>query len=277
LNTQSISKQDYDDLRAFLETASGIVLGDNKHYLVSSRLNRVLTEFKLPHFHDLVQGLQNQRNMALRERVVDAMTTNETMWFRDIYPYEMLKTVLLPEFAKTKDRGLRIWSAACSSGQEPYSMSMIVQEFLAANAGAFSRGVQIVATDISPTMLSFAKAGLYDDAAIARGLSDDRRNKFFKRAATGWEIKPDLKTRVQFKPINLLQSYASMGKFDIIFCRNVLIYFSSEAKSDILNRLGESLNPDGYLMLGSSETPSRYSELFAMTRNQHGAIYKLVK
>jgi len=277
LNTQSISKQDYDDLRAFLETASGIVLGDNKHYLVSSRLNRVLTEFKLPHFHDLVQGLQNQRNMALRERVVDAMTTNETMWFRDIYPYEMLKTVLLPEFAKTKDRGLRIWSAACSSGQEPYSMSMIVQEFLAANAGAFSRGVQIVATDISPTMLSFAKAGLYDDAAIARGLSDDRRNKFFKRATTGWEIKPELKTRVQFKPINLLQSYASMGKFDIIFCRNVLIYFSSEAKSDILNRLGESLNPDGYLMLGSSETPSRYSELFAMTRNQHGAIYKLVK
>lgn len=277
MTTTAISKPEYDELRAFLETASGIVLGDNKHYLVSSRLNRVLVENKMVSYGELVRALQNQRNVALRERVVDAMTTNETMWFRDIYPYEMLKTILLPEFAKNKDRGLRIWSAACSSGQEPYSMSMIVQEFLAANSAAFARGVQIVATDISPTMLNFAKAGIYDEVALARGLADDRKSKFFKRSDKGWEVKPEIKAHVQFKPLNLQQSYASLGKFDIIFCRNVLIYFSSESKSSILNRMADALNPGGYLMLGSSETPNRYSEAYTMTRNRQGAVYKAGK
>lgn len=277
MNAPTISKQDYDEFRAFLESASGIVLGDNKHYLVSSRLTSVLAEQKLASFSELVQGLKNQRNLALRERVVDAMTTNETMWFRDVYPYEMLKTILLPEFAKVKDKSLRIWSAACSSGQEPYSISMVVQEYLSANLGALSRGVQIVATDISPTMLNYAKAGAYDEVALARGLSDERRSKFFKPCEKGMEVRPEIKARVQFKPLNLLHSYTSLGKFDLIFCRNVMIYFSGESKTSILDRMGEGLNPGGCLMLGSSETPNRYSEAFVMMRNQNGAIYKLNK
>ena len=272
--SQIISKEEYDAFRAFLDEASGIVLGDGKQYLVSSRLNRLLEENKLSGFSELIQTLQDGKIHGLKEKVVDAMTTNETNWFRDAYPFDVLKQHILPEYSKIRDRPLRIWSSACSSGQEPYSISMIVQEYLMANPGTFPMGVEIVATDISPTMLEFSRAGVYDESAIARGLSDERKKRFFKQVGNNWEIWSELKKRIDFRHLNLKQSYVTLGKFDITFCRNVLIYFSSELKSDILDRMAQGLNSRGYLILGSSETPNRYSTQFIMERISQGVLYR---
>lgn len=275
MNSQVISKEEYDDFRSLLEDASGIVLGDGKQYLVSSRLNRLLEDHKLASFGELIKAVQSGDIRGLKDKVVDAMTTNETNWFRDTYPYEVLKSSILPELSKQRDRPLRIWSSASSSGQEPYSISMVVQEYLMANPGQFPKGVEIVATDISPTMLNFCNAGRYDDSAMARGVSEERKKRFFTKSGDLWEVRPEIRSRIDFRLLNLKQSYSLLGKFDIIFCRNVLIYFSTELKSDILNRMGAALQSNGYLILGSSEAPNRYTDFFAMERVEQGVLYRV--
>lgn len=270
-----ISPQEYEDFRRFLEDACGIVLGENKHYLVSSRLNRLMREFEISTFGELMKKLRFERQSKLRERIVDAMTTNETLWFRDNYPYEILRNTLLPEITQRKAMQLRIWSAACSSGQEPYSISMTIQEYLSSKPGSLPNNIQIIATDISPSMLRDADVAMYDRMSLARGISDERRSRFFTQRGDRWEVRPEIRSRVAFRELNLMNSYASLGKFDIIFCRNVLIYFSSELKSDILKRMAQILNPGGYLFLGGSESPSSYSSAFEMVRTPNGVVYRL--
>ena len=274
MSERTITKQEYDDFRKFLTGVTGIVLGDSKQYLVSSRLNRLLGENKFENYSQLLKSVASSSNSPLRTKVIDAMTTNETMWFRDTYPYEILKTELLPVLNKIKNRPLRIWSAACSSGQEPYSISMIIQEFMASNPGSFSRGTQIVGTDISSNMLRYCQGAKYDSAAMRRGISEDRIARFFNKVGDEWEVKREIRGRVAFKPLNLQQSYSALGKFDIVFCRNVLIYFSSEFKTDILTRMAATMNPESYLFLGSSETPTRYTPIYKMVRTPKGAIYQ---
>ncbi len=274
MSEKAVTKQEYEQFRKFLVDASGIVLGDSKQYLVSSRLNRLMEDNNLSSYAELLRAVSSTTNMPLRTKVIDAMTTNETMWFRDGYPYEILKIDLLPILNKIKDRPAKIWSAACSSGQEPYSISMIIQEFIAANPGAFSRGIQIVATDISSNMLRHCQGAKYDSTAMRRGITDERIQRFFTKVGDEWEVNRDIRTRVSFRPLNLQQSYTTLGKFDVIFCRNVLIYFSSKFKSDILNRMGDALNPDGYLYLGGSETPTRYTPIYKMVRTAKGVIYQ---
>lgn len=275
MGNQLLSEEEYAAFRSFLEEASGILLGDNKHYLVSSRLKGLMAENNIASFGELLQALKRQSDSKLRHRIVDAMTTNETMWFRDVYPYEVLKEVILPEYAAKRAASLRIWSAAASTGQEPYSISITVQEFVTGKLGMFSGGVSIAATDISPTVLNAAKAGVYDNASVVRGLSEERRDRFFVKKGEQWELKPELRNRVTFSELNLLGSYSRLGKFDIIFCRNVLIYFSHERKADILDRMAQTLNPGGYLILGSSEAPTSYSAAYQMIRTPKGVIYRL--
>lgn len=274
MSERVISKQEYDNFRQFLADASGIILGDSKQYLVSSRLNRLMEENKLDTYAQLLKQISVGFNSPLKTKVIDAMTTNETMWFRDTYPYEILKSDILPELNKIKDKPIRIWSAACSSGQEPYSISMVIQEFMASNPGAFSRGIQVVATDLSTNMLRYCQGAKYDAAAMKRGITQGRIDKFFTKVGDDWEVNKDIRARVTFKPLNLQQNYAALGKFDMIFCRNVLIYFSSEFKTDILTRMGGALNPNSYLFLGSSETPTRYTPIYEMIRTSKGVIYK---
>jgi len=269
-----ISSEEYDAFRSYLEDITGIVLGDNKHYLISSRLNRLMEESKFESYTDLLREVKKPTKGPLRENVINAMTTNETMWFRDIYPFEVLKNELLSQFVANRGKPLRIWSAACSSGQEPYTISMTVSEFLDKNPGAFASGVQIVATDISSAMLKYSQQGVYDNSAINRGMSPERKERFFTAVGDNWAVKPEIKSRVTFKSLNLQESYSSLGKFDLIFCRNVLIYFSSAFKGDILNRMAEILNPDGYLFLGSSETPTRYTDVYKMIRTSKGVVYQ---
>jgi chemotaxis protein methyltransferase CheR len=275
LPPKSITASEYDDFRKYLEGVSGIVLGDNKQYLVSSRVTKLMTEHRTETLGDLVALIKGGTVRGLKERIIEAMTTNETSWFRDRHPFSMLKETIYPELGKQKKNPVRIWSAACSSGQEPYSLSMITQEFQVSNPGVLPGTVQIVATDISPAMLRSAEQGKYDGLAMARGLDEERKKKFFKITPAYCEVLPMIKARVQFRELNLLQSYALLGKFDVIFCRNVLIYFATDSKCDIIKRMAGALNPGGYLFLGGSESMTGVSELFDMVRTSSGVVYKL--
>ena len=273
-----ISPSEYEGFRQFLEDACGILLGANKHYLVQSRLNRMMADSKVASLGDLVERLQRERSGGpLREQVIEAMTTNETFWFRDNHPFRILSEHIIPEYLKRKQRSLRAWSAACSTGQEPYSVSMTVQDFLTKNPGK-AIDVQIIATDISPAVLDDAKSGYYDAMAVARGLPADIRSRYFEQDKNHWEerwqVRERIRKRVRFTQGNLLASYSALGRFDIIFCRNVLIYFSSESKIDIIKRMAAILNPGGYLFLGSSEAITQYSDEFDMVRCNPGVVYQ---
>jgi chemotaxis protein methyltransferase CheR len=267
---------DFEQFRVFLEKACGILLGSNKLYLVTSRLNKLMEQQGIKTLGELVQRMQTQPRSGLREQVVDAMTTNETLWFRDTYPFEVLKNRVMPELLKANPgQRLRIWSAACSSGQEPYSLSMTADEFERNNLGQLKGGMQIVATDLSGSMLTACKSGEYDSLAMGRGLSPERLQKHFDPKGPGrWVIKPPIKSRVEFRALNLLDSYASLGKFDVVFCRNVLIYFSAEVKKDILQRIHGTLKPGGYLFLGASEALNGLPDHYQMVQCSPGIIYK---
>jgi chemotaxis protein methyltransferase CheR len=274
----NIGTQDYMVFRKFLEEACGIVLGENKQYLVSSRLNKILSHHRISGLIELVQRMSQPGNTGLREAVIDAMTTNETLWFRDIYPFDVLKNIILPEFQKKyPGQRFRLWSAACSSGQEPYSLSMAIEEFKQSNPMSLSAGAQIVSTDISPTMLESAKKGEYEALAMGRGLSPERLKKFFdEKEKNHWVIKPPIRARVDFQAINLMDNYGLLGKFDVIFCRNVLIYFSADLKIDILRRMHKVLRPGGYIFLGASEALNGLSDCYQMIQCNPGILYKAV-
>ncbi|EAR54333.1 putative chemotaxis protein methyltransferase CheR [Photobacterium sp. SKA34] len=270
----TVNDQEYREFCRFLESQCGIVLGDSKQYLVRSRLSPLVNRFSLSSLSDLLQNVLSGRNRELRIAAVDAMTTNETLWFRDGYPFTVLSDKILPELAPNK-KPIKIWSAASSSGQEPYSMAMTVLETQAKRPGLLP-SIQITATDISQTMLETCRAGVYDNLALSRGLSPERRRMFFEDNGDGrMRVNNKVKQMVNFRPQNLKDSYALLGKFDIIFCRNVLIYFSPEMKSKVLNQLAASLNPGGYLFLGASESLTGLTEKFEMIRCNPGIIYKL--
>lgn len=272
----STGNLDFEQFRVFLEKACGILLGDNKQYLVSSRLNKLMEQQGIKSLGELVQRIQAQPRGGLREQVVDAMTTNETLWFRDTYPFEVLKNKVIPEFIRNNPgQRLRMWSAACSSGQEPYSISMAIDEFERSNLGQLKMGAQIVATDLSGSMLTNCKTGEYDSLAIARGLSQERLQRYFDTKGPGrWAVKPAIRSRVEFRSFNLLDSYASLGKFDVVFCRNVLIYFSAQVKKDILLRIHGTLKPGGYLFLGASEALNGLPDHYQMVQCSPGIIYQ---
>lgn len=275
MTDEILSTEQYDIFRHFLSEACGIVLGENKHYLVTSRLNRLTKEFSFPTISAMLDTLALGTNKQLKERIIDAMTTNETSWFRDSYPYEILRHELLPHYAKKKPSAFRIWSAACSTGQEAYSISMTIAEYQMANPGALSTFIEIVGTDISPTVLKIARDAIYDEINIIRGLSQERRDRYLVKQNDKWQMRDAIKAPARFAELNLLNSYSLLGKFDIIFCRNVLIYFSTESKTDILNRMAQILNPGGYLILGGSESPTGYSPAYEMVRYPQGVIYRL--
>ncbi len=273
MTDNGMSSQEYTEFQKFLEKSCGIVLGNNRHYLVNSRIKGLMNEHKISSITELTNRLKSSVNIQLRKQIIDAMTTNETSWFRDQHPFESLKNIILPEIKKNKS--LNIWSAACSSGQEPYTISITIEEYLKSNPGSFSNNIKITATDISPTVLSEAKNATYDLLSMSRGLSDDRQKKFFRSVNNQWKVKDEISNRVTFKEFNLLDSPVGLGKFDVIFCRNVLIYFSQENKTEIIKKFFKALNPGGYLILGSSESmPSALNSLFDMIRIKRGIVYK---
>ena len=277
-STSGFDQQEFDQFRRFLEDACGISLAENKQYLVTNRMRKLLEDNNLQSFGDLVQKLKSGASRHLKDLVIDAMTTNETFWFRDAYPYDHLRDVHFPQMmgvANKMQGNLRIWCAACSTGQEPFSISMMAEEFKLKNMGALPRQIQIVATDLSATVLEQARKGEYDHLAVGRGLTQDRLDKYFDKAPNQiWRIKSSVRERIEFKPLNLVDSYAGLGKFDIIFCRNVLIYFNADLKRQILQKMHACLKPQGILYLGSSEGLAGAADLFDMVRCDPGIYYR---
>ncbi len=280
IGRDSLDQQEFDQFRQFLEEACGISLGDNKQYLVTNRIRRVLEENSIDSFGQLVRELKLGLNRRLKDQVIDSMTTNETFWFRDNYPYDHLKNTLLPQLMAPNNRmfgPVRIWSAACSSGQEPYSISMMVEEYKRVAMGTLPRLVQIVATDLSSTVLDQARRGEYDKLSVMRGLSADRLERYFDNPdPTLWRVKGFVKERIDFRSLNLMDPYTGLGRFDIVFCRNVLIYFSADLKRQILQKIHASLKPQGLLFLGSSEGLAGVGDLFEMVRCEPGILYKAI-
>lgn len=268
---RNLEESEYKQFCTFLEHQCGIVLGANKQYLVKSRLSPLMARFDIESLSDLVAKVMRVSERQLRAAVVDAMTTNETLWFRDTYPFELLKKEIFPFYDR---RRMRIWSAASSSGQEPYSISMSSLEYQKANPG--KGNVQILGTDISPSMLDTCRSGIYDSLALGRGLSPERKRQFFEPASHGcMKVKPEVMRLASFRQQNLLDNYSLLGKFDVIFCRNVLIYFNAEVKGKILSQFAKALNPDGYLFLGASESINGINDDFVMQRCNPGIVYRL--
>jgi chemotaxis protein methyltransferase CheR len=248
-----MTELEFEFLRGWLKTRSGLALTAEKRYLVDSRLAGVCRRHKQAGLSELVGALKGGRDPALESAVVEAMTTNETFFFRDRTPFDLFKDALLPKMlgARAGSRRLRIWCAAASSGQEPYSLAMILDEAKARMPGWT---VEIVATDLSTEILERAKAGLYSQFEVQRGLPINFLLKYFTQEGDQWRISPAIRSMVSYRPLNLIRDFSSLGTFDIVYCRNVLIYFDQPTKTDVLRRLSASLAPDGALLLGAAET-----------------------
>ncbi|QWG14230.1 protein-glutamate O-methyltransferase CheR [Bradyrhizobium sediminis] len=250
---------DYEFLRKLLKERSGLDLSADKQYLVESRLVPLARRTGLPGIPELVARLRGGAD-RLTSEVVEAMTTNETFFFRDKIPFDHLKEAVLPALvqARASRRALRIWCAASSTGQEPYSIAMCVKEF----AGLTGWRVEIVATDLSQEVLEKSKAGIYSQFEVQRGLPIQMLVEYFKQTGELWQLNADIRGMVQHYQLNLLQDFSHLGTFDVIFCRNVLIYFDHDTKTGIFDRLARMLEPDGVLALGAAESVVGITDAF---------------
>lgn len=248
-----MTETEFDYLRGYLKTRSGLALGAEKRYLAESRLTPVCRRFGLASIHELVGLLRVSRDGAVENAVVEAMTTNETFFFRDRTPFDLFRDSLLPRAiaARASERRLRVWCAAASTGQEPYSLAILLSEASARLAGW---RVEVVATDISTEVLEKAKAGLYSHFEVQRGLPAPLLVRHFEQVGDQWRIRPELRRMVDFRALNLLHPFGTLGQFDIVYCRNVLIYFDAPTKADVLERVAATLSPEGTVLLGAAET-----------------------
>ncbi len=271
-----LNPADFAVFRKFLVDSSGIMLGDNKQYLVRSRLSGLLRENRYASLVEFVAALRAGTVAAsLKGRIIDAMTTNETFWFRETAHFEEIREVLLPAWMATRGGSVRIWSAACSTGQEPYSISLCVEEFLRGKPPGAGKPIQILGTDISDLALAIAIRASYSELALSRGLEPALKSHYFVANGDQWRLKPEIASRVRFKPFNLLAPYTALGRFDVIFCRNVLIYFPDDLKHDILARLAGALTPGGFLFLGGAETLPPGLDAYEIARGGRCRYYRV--
>ena len=245
--------QAFDALCEFLRRSSGLVMEQSKRYLVESRVMPIVRRERLSSLDELVALIQKGQSPKLAKDVIEAMTINETYFFRDKQPFDQFRNFILPKViaARQNDRRIRIWSAAASTGQEGYSLAMILDEMASRIPGW---RVEIVGTDLAEPVLEKARKGIYSQFEVQRGLPTPMLLKHFTQIGDSWQISEAMRQRVTFRQLNLLQDFNSLGRFDIIFCRNVLIYFDAMRKQDILSRMCRILSPEGFLMLGASES-----------------------
>jgi chemotaxis protein methyltransferase CheR len=274
-----VTPLEYDYLRRLLKERSGLVLSHDKQYLVESRLMPVVRRAGLGSLSDLVHNLKRLNAEPLIVDVVEAMTTNETFFFRDRTPFDHVRDVVVPALLKARaaQRRIRVWCAAASSGQEPYSLAMCFKEMCFKEMGFKEMGaslagwrIDILATDISAEVLEKAKAAVYSQFEVQRGLPIQLLIKYFTQVGDCWQLSPEIRAMVQFRPFNLLHDFAPLGMFDLVFCRNVLIYFDQESKVAVLDRLARQIDPDGYLVLGAAETVVGLSERFRPHPDRRG-------
>ncbi|MBI5322582.1 protein-glutamate O-methyltransferase CheR [Bradyrhizobium sp.] len=259
---------DYEYLRKLLKDQSGLDLSADKQYLIESRLVPLSRKAGLAGIPELVQKMK-AGSASLTAQVVEAMTTNETFFFRDKVPFDHFRQAIMPEVLKARAarKSVRIWCAAGSTGQEPYSLAMCLKEMDSQLAGW---RVEIIATDLSQEVLEKSKAGLYSQFEVQRGLPIQMLVKYFKQTGEFWQINPDLRAMVQHRQLNLLHDFSQLGTFDVIFCRNVLIYFDQDTKINIFNRLCKAMEPDGFLVLGAAETVVGLTDAFKPYPDKRG-------
>jgi chemotaxis protein methyltransferase CheR len=264
-----VTPLDYDYLRKLVKERSGLVLSADKQYLVESRLLPVARKSGLAGLSDLVRQLKGANAQALAVEVVEAMMTNESFFFRDKLPFEHFRDTIIPALlaARATQRRIRIWCAAASTGQEPYSLAMCLKDMARQVAGW---RIDVLATDLSNEVLEKAKAGVYSQFEVQRGLPIQSLIKYFTQVGETWQISPEIRAMVQFRPFNLLNEFAALGMFDIVFCRNVLIYFDQPTKVGILDRIARLVERDGYLVLGAAETVVGLTDTFKPVPDRRG-------
>jgi len=271
-----------DEIKLFAQyiyKVSGVILDDSKAYLLESRLAGLLSECGCTSFIALYRHAVSDRQKRLETRIIDAITTNETLFFRDQTPYEVLRHKILPDLIDRR-RGkfpnqripLRIWSAACSTGQEVYSIGMILKETLKDLSGF---DIKLLGTDISDAAITRASYGLYNQFEIERGLGKDKVEKYFSPNGGGWRIKDEIRAMAAFERRNLMQPLNGIGPFDIVFCRNVTIYFGQKDRKELLDRIAGVLEKDGYLILGSTESLMGGNLRFESRKYLNGTFYQL--
>jgi chemotaxis protein methyltransferase CheR len=259
---------DFDFIAKLVKERSGLVLTPEKAYLIESRLAPIARAEMMGGVEDVIQALRLQRGGALSDKVVDAMTTNETFFYRDKTPFETLENVVLPELvARKRGQPIKIWCAAASTGQEPYTIAMVCDAMGHKLGGC---RVEITATDISDRCLEKAKAGLYSQFEVQRGLPVQMLLKHFKKSGENWQISDAVRGAVRYRSMNLLDDFRALGQFDVVFCRNVLIYFDVPTKKRVLERMATQLNPPGYLLLGAAETVLGITDAFKGVPGQRG-------
>lgn len=277
--SSSLESNEFELLRNYIESFSGIHLDSNKMYLIQNRLESLMVENNCNTYSALYFKATADTTKVLQEKIIDAMTTNETLWFRDAIPFQILQNKIFPKLAdlilQGKKAKIRVWSAACSTGQEPYSIAMIFQEFIRGKRDLLPEHIEIIATDISSSVLELAQNGTYDTLTMSRGLNDDMKNRYFSSTGKMSTIKNEIKKMVTFKKLNLQSDFRMLGSMDIIFCRNVLIYFSDIFKRDVLSKIASLLQPSGILFVGSSESVSNYNTDFDMISHEKGLYYQI--
>ena len=264
-----MSPVDYEFLRRYLKERSGLVLSADKQYLVESRLLPVARSAGFANLGDLVRALMLGNADALMTAVVEAMMTHESFFFRDKIPFDHFRQTIMPALiaARSNTRTIRIWCAAASTGQEPYSLAMCLREMEQKIAGW---RIELLATDLGNDVLEKARQGLYSQFEVQRGLPIQLLIKHFTQVGELWQIAPDIRSMVKYQQLNLLADFARLGRFDLILCRNVLIYFDTETKISVLNRLARSTAGDGYLMLGAAETVVGLTNSFKVVPDKRG-------
>lgn len=274
-----ITVEEFRLIRDYVEKHCGIHLSDDKTYLVETRLTTMMFEQGCSTFGELYNRAVLDKTHTLRDKIIEAITTNETFWFRDLHPFSILTEVMLKQYADEIAAGnrtkIRFWCCACSTGQEPYSIAMTFLEYARRNPRLKPEHIEILATDISSTVLFLGKLGRYDNLAITRGLPDEYRNRYFIQTNKIWTISDEVKKMVRFQKLNLQENFNHLGKQDVIFCRNILIYFSLEFKQDILKRISALLRPSGFLFMGASESIIMYTQEYEMQRHAMGLYYQV--
>ncbi|HHU63034.1 MAG TPA: protein-glutamate O-methyltransferase CheR [Clostridiales bacterium] len=255
----SITKKEFEQLKDYIEKNCGILVDEDKQYLIEGRLSNLVEQAGCSTFGEFYNKITTRHDQQLQDSVIDAITTNETMWFRDRSLWTLLEDVFLPKYIRelrtgSRDR-VRIWSAACSTGQEPYSIAMTIDSYFRKHGitDIDRHRFQILATDISHSVLEKARRGVYDNISMARGMDLFYRNRYFVQKDNMWVISENIRNMVEFRQFNLQKSFSGLGTFDLVFLRYVMIYFSQAMKSGVLKKMAHVLNPDGVLLVGNSE------------------------
>lgn len=280
-----LSQQEYQLFQRYIADKCGIALDASKAYLVESRLAKLLIDSQCDSFSELFALLESHSDANIETRVIDAITTNETYWFRDPGSWQMITTIWLPQKIAAiqeqknkvdqRNQKIRVWSAAASTGQEIYSLIILISEYLKNHhiTAVSLDDFEFLATDISTHVLSIARRGHYDPITIMRGLKPELRDAYFNRVGSSWVLNEDYRKRVRFEPFNLQNSFLLLGKFDLVFCRNVLIYFTDALRSDIYKKTAQVLKPQGVLLIGAAEIYYPMDDYFLKNITSDGTYF----